>query len=112
MVSYRVKEIFILLVLVSLLFSIPAFAMANKDAEHFINLAQEHVDSGKYEEAVDAYKQAIKIDQGNEVAYYKLGTTYRSAGKMQESVDALNQATKIKTDFAEAHYELGLTYRS
>ena len=63
--------------------------------------AQEYLDARKYEEAVDAYKQAIKVNPDNAVAYYKLGIAYRSAGKMQESVEALKQAIKINSDYAE-----------
>ena len=118
MIFYSFNNNFILLVIACMLINIPSHALADKDntaikdADYFINLAQECLDSGKYEEAVDTYKQAIKVNPDDAVAYNKLGIAYRSAGKMQESLEALKQAIKIKSDYAEAHYELGLTYRS
>ena len=117
MIFYSFKNKFILLVLVCMLFTIPAFSMADKDnntikdADYFINLAQEYVDSGKYEEAIDTYKQAIKVHPDDAVAYYKLGIAYRSAGKMLESVDILQQAIQIKPEFAVAHDNLALAYK-
>jgi tetratricopeptide (TPR) repeat protein len=81
-----------------------------KDFDYYHNLGLTYGKTGKYQEAVDAYKQAIKIKPDAD-AYRNLGIAYNDLGKHQEAVDAYKQAIKIKPDFADAHYNLGKTYR-
>ena len=57
---------------------------------------------GQYEDAVDDYKKAIKIDPMQYQAMNEMGYAYRKAGNFKDSVDAYNQALKVKPDFAPA----------
>ena len=63
---------------------------------------------GRYTEAVEVYKQAIRINPDYAEAHGGLGAAYGNLGRYTESVKALKQAIKINPDYAEAHYNLGL----
>jgi len=65
---------------------------------------------GRYQDAVEACKQAIRIKPDLVEAHYNLGNAYRSLGRYQEAIEAYKQAIRIKPDYAEAHYNLGVTY--
>jgi tetratricopeptide (TPR) repeat protein len=67
---------------------------------------------GRYQDAVDAYKQAIKIKPDYAEAHYNLGITYCILHRYQDSIEACKQAIRIKPDYAEAHNNLGVTYGS
>ena len=63
-----------------------------------------------YREAMEAFKQAIRIEPDYAEAYNNLGKTYVELGMYREAIEACKQAIRIKPGFAMAHYGLGLTY--
>ncbi|HDZ62757.1 MAG TPA: tetratricopeptide repeat protein, partial [Nitrospirae bacterium] len=79
-------------------------------AEYYYNLGLAYSDLGKYQEAVDAYKQAIRIKPDDANAHIVLAFAYSELGKYQEAIDANKQVIRIKPDYASAHFGLGLAY--
>lgn len=66
---------------------------------------------GRYHEAIEVWKQAIRIDPDNVKAHTVLGWCYYfKLGRYQDAIEAWKQAIRINPDFAEAHYRLGLPY--
>ena len=119
MISHLLKEKSIIIVLFFLIYSIPAFAFADedktsekyvKDADYYYNLGIVFGNLGKYQEALDAYKRAIKIKPDYAKAHYNLGTVYGKLGKHQEAIYPYKRAIRIKPDYADAHYDLGYSY--
>lgn len=64
----------------------------------------------RYEQAVAAYNEALKLDPKEVRAYEGLGLTYAAEKKFEDAAKAFEQAVKIKPDRAEVHYNLGLLY--
>jgi tetratricopeptide (TPR) repeat protein len=54
---------------------------------------------GKYQKAINAYKEAIKIKPDYHKAYDNMGVAYNGLGKYQKAIDAYKEAIKIKPDF-------------
>lgn len=79
-------------------------------AEAYFNLGSEYFYSGKYNEAIEALKQAIRIKPNYAEAHYNLGIMYSKLDMYKEAIESYKQAIRIKPDFAEAHYILGLSY--
>jgi len=65
---------------------------------------------GLYQEAIEAYLQAIRIKSDDAKSYYNLGLTYALLGRWEEAIGAYLQAISIKPDSALAHYNLGVAY--
>lgn len=63
-----------------------------------------------YKEAMEAFKQAIRIKPDLAEAHYNLGVTYLNLGMYKEAVEANKQAIRIKPDYANAYYSLGIAY--
>ncbi|MHA2054785.1 MAG: tetratricopeptide repeat protein, partial [Candidatus Hodarchaeales archaeon] len=65
---------------------------------------------GEYDEAIAAYKQAIKINPNYTEAHYNLGSTYDKLGMHKEAIEVYKQVIEIKPDYVEAYYNLCLSY--
>jgi tetratricopeptide (TPR) repeat protein len=79
-------------------------------AEYWFVLGITYFHLDKHIEAMDAFKQAIRIKPDYAKAHNNLGVTYRKLGNNAEAMDAYKQAVRIKPDYAEAHLNLGFTY--
>lgn len=78
---------------------------------------EEHMDKacallreGKLREAVNEYKEAIKLDPDNAIAHKSLGSIYYRLTMLDESIQEFELAVKINPNFHIARYWLGLSY--
>lgn len=81
-----------------------------KEARTYYNLGVKHVFSGKYEEAIKAFKRAILLDPQDGDAYFSLGNVYSDLGRRTEAVEAYQQAISLAQGDGEAYNNLGLAY--
>ncbi len=65
----------------------------------------------KFEEAVKAFNQAIKLKPDYADAYSYLGDSYYELGDVKKAVDAYKQALRYKPDSAVIYDKLGTAYR-
>ena len=66
---------------------------------------------GRHEEAVGAYKEALRLKPDFAEAWYNLGVAYLRLGRHEEAVSAIKEALRLKADFvAEAWLALGVAY--
>ena len=72
------------------------------------NLGYTYCELGKYEEAIESYKQAIRIDPDDATAHYGLGVTYII---LRDKSSALKQHKILKKlDTKMAKELLGMIY--
>ena len=69
-----------------------------------------YLDYDFYDEAVEAFKQAIRIDPNDATTYTSLGLSYNQLGRRNEAIEAYKQAIRIKPDYASAYSEIGDIY--
>jgi len=81
-----------------------------KTAEYWVNLGYYYGVAGLYKDAIEAFKQAIRIKPDYADAHYNLGVAYGGLGMYKEEIKAYKQAIRIKPDHAGAHYNLGVAY--
>jgi Flp pilus assembly protein TadD len=65
---------------------------------------------GRYQEAIEAYKQAGKIEPEDTYICFCLGDIYGRLGRYEDAIESYKQAIRINPDYAEAHNNLGDTY--
>ncbi|MHC4738599.1 MAG: tetratricopeptide repeat protein [Planctomycetota bacterium] len=80
---------------------------ALKHYERANSLAQ----SGKFEEAVRFYSQALEINPKFVMAHNNLGNVYLLQGEFDKSLEHYSKAIEIAPDFAESHYNLGVLFQ-
>ena len=110
MISHLLKVTFAFLVFTFLAFIIPSVVIADsekssrkeiKDAEYYYNLGVDCANSDKYQEAIDAFKQAIRIKPDYALAHYRLGCTYLILGdkdSVMEEYKILKRLDKEKAN--------------
>jgi tetratricopeptide (TPR) repeat protein len=81
-----------------------------KTAEYWFIIGYYYGEYDLFKEAIQAYKQAIKIKSDYAEAYYNLGATYDELGMYREAIESFKQTIKIKPDFTTAHLNLGAAY--
>ena len=65
---------------------------------------------GRYQEAVKALKEALRLKPDYAEAWANLGIAYSKLGRYQEEVNAYKEALRLKPDLAQAWNNLGLAY--
>jgi tetratricopeptide (TPR) repeat protein len=65
---------------------------------------------GRYQDAIESYKQSIGIKPDDAEAHYNLGNAYGNLGHYQDAVKSYMQAIRISPDYVLAHYNLGIAY--
>ena len=66
----------------------------------------------KYEEAINDYDKAIKLEPNNSYFYYKKGLAYEKIGKYEEAVNNYNKAIKLEPDDVSFYCTRGKKWRN
>ncbi|MBM4104516.1 MAG: tetratricopeptide repeat protein [Planctomycetes bacterium] len=94
--------------------SITLFSHANEVTKNnFIahnNLGAFYSNLCRWQEAIEALKQSIRIYPEYARAYNNLGAAYGGLGCNQEAIEAFKQLIRLKPNDAGAHYNLGNAY--
>ncbi|NOT83207.1 MAG: tetratricopeptide repeat protein [Methylococcaceae bacterium] len=80
------------------------------DARGHFNLGTTLYDQGKYEEAICAFREAIRLDALFADAWNSLGETMRDRGEIDEAVRCYKQALLVQPNHGRASYNLGEFY--
>jgi tetratricopeptide (TPR) repeat protein len=67
---------------------------------------------GRYGEAVEEYKKALRLCPAFADIRTKLGVAYRENGQKELSIKELSQAVETKPSYQQARIQLGVTYYS
>jgi tetratricopeptide (TPR) repeat protein len=79
-------------------------------AEHYYKDGLSRYESGQYQQAIEAYKTAVRLKPDYPDASYNLGMAYSSLGQFKEAIEAYKTAIRIKPDHESAYYNLGHAY--
>ena len=63
-----------------------------------------------YVKAIEAYKQAIRIDPDDAITHYNLGNAYNELDFHKDAIEAYKQAIRIDSDYSAAYYNMGYCY--
>ncbi len=77
-------------------------------AEVLLNHGADLHREGKLDEAIAAWREAIRLKPDFAYPYHNLGTALRAQGKRDEAIVAYRNAIRLDPSFAESHYALGL----
>jgi len=66
--------------------------------------------AGQWEDAIDHFSRASKLDQGFAEAYLALGVSLNSAGKFSDAVAPLGTYVKMVPEDPAGHYQLATAY--
>ncbi len=81
-----------------------------QDSNTWIQVGYCYGKLGRYQEAIESCKQAIRINPDLAEPHNNLGKAYENLGRYQEAIESFKQAIRINPDYANAYYFLGLAY--
>lgn len=77
-------------------------------AQKYYESGKELYTSGKLEEAIEAFKQATKLQPDDPQNHYMLGMAYSESKDYKESFESFKRAIKAWPDWPQAHFRLGV----
>ena len=78
------------------------------NAEHYFHTANQLKQDGKFEEAIDAYRQAISIAAPKVATYYQaLGDSLAQIDQLDEAIKCYRQAVNINPEGFQQYLTLG-----
>jgi Flp pilus assembly protein TadD len=80
------------------------------DAEAFFNRGDNLYDEKQYDQAIDAFTQAIRLKPDYPDAYNERGMAYDEKGEYDLAIQDYTQAVKLNPNYAEAYYNRGISY--
>ena len=78
--------------------------------ETYTDLGRAYAKLNDNEAALQAYREALKLNSESAVTYYNVGVGLREVGNHSEAAAAFKRATEIKNGFLEAIFNLALEY--
>jgi len=87
-----------------------AAAVTNKNYIAHTNIGFAIMDQNRLDEAINHFREALRIRPGDAEAYNALGAALTKLGRFQEAAEACRSAIKIRADYAEAYNNLGTIY--
>ncbi len=96
--------------LLCLLFCQPAWGQVAPESAEKYNAGQALFEKRRYQQALQAFEEAVKLDGNNAQAYRGIAKTYQKLKDNDKAIGNFKMATTVKPDYVEAHYELGNMY--
>jgi len=98
--------------LLALILTIPLISLlrpvSSQNSNEFYTRANTLLISGKYDDAIIMYNQAIRQNSKFADAYMGLGMAYKAQGMYNESYNATLKSLSLKPNYYQAYYNLGL----
>jgi Flp pilus assembly protein TadD len=79
-------------------------------ASYHLRRANSYFDSGQYDQAVIEYKNVLRSNQQNALAWSRLGVIYFEQGRLGEAAQILVRAQQLATNNLEVRLKLGTIY--
>ena len=65
---------------------------------------------GRHREAIEAYREVLRLKPDDAMAWYNLGFAYGKLGRYREEIEAYRESLRLKPDDASAWNNLAVTY--
>ncbi|MBA3569748.1 MAG: tetratricopeptide repeat protein, partial [Pyrinomonadaceae bacterium] len=89
----------------------PVKQQESEDAMTYLRLGVKHFMANRYVEAVEAYKQAIRLKPDFAGAYHNLGYVYDELGRYKEALESYKHAVQLTPNDAGMYSNMAVTYR-
>ena len=84
--------------------------LLTKDPDEMVKIGNAYTGKGEYKRAIEAYKQAIRINSDHADAHGGLGYVYYRLGRYEEAIEAYKNAVRIEPDYFFHFHGLAISY--
>ena len=81
-----------------------------QDVQSYIDQGIKHSQSGRYDQALQAFDQALKLKPNDPAIITYKATVYYAKGNNAQAVQLCEQAIKLNPNFGRAYYQRGMIY--
>ena len=93
--------------------SLLQYCLSIKDDPKYWNaLGNAYYAQNRFDEALQSYETALKIDENNAEAWNNKGFTYFTLGKFEAAIDSYTRAIAINPNYRQAWYNRAYTYHA
>ena len=71
---------------------------------------QRWLQQGRYQQAIEVFEKAIRLDPAADAIYHNLAFAYRKINQYDKSLSAYRAAIRLDPGYAPSYYGMGLTY--
>ena len=83
---------------------------AAQDVQSYIDQGIKHSQSGRYDQALQAFDQALKLKPNDPALITYKATVYYAKGNNAQAIQMCEQALKLNPNFGRAYYQRGMIY--
>lgn len=85
-----------------------SLAVTENNALAHNNLGAAYAVEGRFDDAIEQYREALRIWPGYAKAHHNLGTEYSKQGLSDKAIEHLRESIRLDGRHADAHYNLGI----
>jgi tetratricopeptide (TPR) repeat protein len=85
---------------------------AAQDVQSYIDQGIKHSQAGRYDQALQAFDQAMKLKPNDPALITYKGIVYYARGQNDRAVKEFEAAIKLNPSFGRAYYQRGMVYQS
>ena len=87
-------------------------ASAAQNVQSFIDQGMQASQAGRYDQALQAFDQALKLKPNDPALITYKGTVYYAKGNNAQALQMCEQALKLNPNFGRAYYQRGMIYQN
>jgi tetratricopeptide (TPR) repeat protein len=104
------KRVSGLMVALLFLLAVPGWSAA-PDVQSYITQGIENSQAGRYDQALQAFDQALKLKPKDPALITYKGIVYYARGKNDQAMQLFEEAIKLNPNFGRAYYQRGMIYQ-
>ena len=109
--SKKIKPVFLSLCALVLFYLVTNLKLTQQNfVSQYNNLGVAYKEMGKFDLAITAYEEALKINPNLAQARSNLGNLYNATGEYAKAIQQLQKSIELDPDLAEAHSNLAIVY--
>jgi tetratricopeptide (TPR) repeat protein len=92
-----------------ILFLLPGWSVAD-DVQSYIDQGIKNSQAGRYDQAIQAFDQALKLKPKDPALITYKGIVYYAKGQNDRAMPLFEEAIKLNPNFGRAYYQRGMIY--
>jgi tetratricopeptide (TPR) repeat protein len=85
---------------------------AAQDVQSYVDQGIKHSQAGRYDQALQAFDQALKLKPNDPALITYKGIVYYARGQNDRALKEFEAAIKLNPNFGRAYYQRGMVYQS